>query len=489
MQNIIYNEIGRDEIKRRIRMGSDYRYHKLFEAFLKATNDGFIVIDSEGIITDINDNYCNFLGKSQEEVIGRPIREIVSTTSMYDVLERRQVKENEDGIYLHPYVKEDNENRVDTFAVGNRFCFFNDEGEVLGAAAQVVYKERTVAMTNSLKEWELDYYKEEYLKNNFRMGGFDNILGVSKSMKELKRHALKMAKRDFPVLITGETGTGKELFAKALHMESNRKHKPMISINCAAIPADLLESELFGYESGAFTGALKGGKMGKFQLADGGTIFLDEIGDMALPLQAKLLRVLQEKQIEKVGGGMPIPIDVRIISATRQNLEEMIEEGTFREDLYYRLNVINLDIIPLRERKEDVLILANQTLNDLNRQYKTCTILSDGVKKRLIEYSWPGNVRELINIITSAYASSDLEMIDEMDLPSKLITATKTDEYGMPIKRLSDMMSEYETMIIRDALRRNDYVCRHAAEELGIDRSLLYKKMRKSGIELKRIIE
>ena len=144
-------------------MGSDYRYHKLFEAFLKATNDGFIVIDSEGIITDINDNYCNFLGKSQEEVIGRPIREIVSTTSMYDVLERRQVKENEDGIYLHPYVKEDNENRVDTFAVGNRFCFFNDEGEVLGAAAQVVYKERTVAMTNSLKEWELDYYKEEYL--------------------------------------------------------------------------------------------------------------------------------------------------------------------------------------------------------------------------------------------------------------------------------------------------------------------------------------
>ena len=128
-------------------------------------------------------------------------------------------------------------------------------------------------------------------------------------------------------------------------------------------------------------------------------------------------------------------------------------------------------------------------MNDLNRQYKTCTILSDGVKKRLIEYSWPGNVRELINIITSAYASSDLEMIDEMDLPSKLITATKTDEYGMPIKRLSDMMSEYETMIIRDALRRNDYVCRHAAEELGIDRSLLYKKMRKSGIELKRIIE
>ena len=163
-----------------------------------------------------------------------------------------------------------------------------------------------------------------------------------------------MARKDFPVLITGETGTGKELFAQAIHRESSRRKKPIISINCASIPSELLESELFGYDEGAFTGAKKGGKIGKFQLADGGTIFLDEIGDLPLVLQAKLLRVLQEHEIEKVGGGKPIPIDVRFISATRQNLAEMVERGEFREDLYYRLNVFPLFIPPLRERKEDI---------------------------------------------------------------------------------------------------------------------------------------
>lgn len=270
-------------------------------------------------------------------------------------------------------------------------------------------------------------------------------------------------------------------------MESQRRDKPIISINCAAIPADLLESELFGYEEGAFTGARKGGKIGKFQLAEGGTLFLDEIGDMALNLQAKLLRVLQEHEIERVGGTKTIPINVRIVAATRQNLPEMIANGTFREDLYYRLNVINLEMVPLRERPEDILLYANHTLEELNQQYKTNTILSDGVKRRLREYRWPGNVRELVNVITSAYASCDTMMIDEMDLPTRLITKSRSRTDHPPL-RLPDMIAEYEAAIIRDTLRRNGQNCRATAQELGIDRSLLYRKMRKAGIVVEKVL-
>lgn len=467
-------------------MDENQKYRRIFEAFLKATNDGFIIIDRHGIVTDINQQYCDFLGKAKEEIIGFPIEKAISTTSMYQVMEKRQTK---DEVYLHPFPKDDNKSEVDVHAIGNRFCYFDDDGNVLGAAAQVAFKEPTVTMSTAFMKEELDYYKEEYKKQNALESGFDSIIGDSPKMQELKKRALKIAKRDFPVLITGETGTGKELFAKALHQESDRRDKPIICINCAAIPAELLESELFGYEAGAFTGAKKGGKLGKFQLAEGGTVFLDEIGDMALPLQAKLLRVLQEKTIEKVGGGQPIPIDIRIISATRQNLEEMIEKGTFREDLYYRLNVIRLEVCPLRERKEDIIPLANDTLAKLNRQYKTETIFSDAVKGHLQRYSWPGNVRELVNTITSAYASSDLMIIDEMDLPNKLIVRPDRHTPVENAKSLAEIMADYEALVIKDALRRHNNVCRLAAEELGVDRSLFYKKMRKAGITIKKIMQ
>lgn len=467
-------------------MNEDRRYHLLFDEFMRATNDGFIVVDKEGIVTDINEKYCIFLGKKHDEIIGRPIRDIISTTKMYDVLKAHSRGDGPAGVYLHHYGINDNQNNVDTFAVGNRFCFFGDDGEVLGAAAQVSFKERVAAMGYYLIEQELNYLKTGELDSDPDHEAFDRIMGTSQQMQALKEKARKIAKRDFSVLITGETGTGKELFAKALHMESNRRDKPLISINCAAIPPDLLESELFGYEGGAFTGARKGGKLGKFELADGGTIFLDEIGDMALPLQAKLLRVLQEREIERVGGGMPIPIDVRIISATRRDLQKMVSEGSFREDLFYRLSVINLETIPLRDRREDILLYATNTLNQLNQQYKTEVMMSDGVKRRLQEYSWPGNVRELINVITSAYASCDVLMIDETDLPLKYIMHSSGS--GSAQKRLSERMDDYEATLIRDALRRNNQNCRQAAEELGIERSLMYKKMRRLGISIQKVL-
>ena len=431
---------------------NEHEYYCFLKEFWKVTNDGFIIVDPNGVIVDINETYCEFLGKTREQVLGKPIGEVISTTSMYDVLS--SARDGDDNVYLQPYGENDNASNVETHAVANRFCFFNEQGELLGAAAQMSFKERAEAMAYSIATEELNYYKRAYEESSEEDSGFSKILGNSEAMQKLKEKAMRVARKDFPVLITGETGTGKELFAQAIHRESSRRKKPIISINCASIPSELLESELFGYDEGAFTGAKKGGKIGKFQLAD---------------------------------GGKPIPIDVRFISATRQNLAEMVERGEFREDLYYRLNVVNIETLPLREHPTDILLYANHVLNALNAKYKTGHLLSDRVKYLLMCYKWPGNVRELINVITSAYATCDSYVIEEMDLPGRLVSGTAGNSVSQ--MKLSEMMNLHEAAIIRDALRRNNQNCKKTAEELGIDRSLLYRKMRKAGIAIHREIK
>lgn len=469
-------------------MTEDHRYQLIFEELLDKTDDGFIVIDHYGAITDINQNYCDFLARRKEDVIGQQIGDIISTTSMYDVLKRKHRGDVADGIYFQPYIIEGkSSDEKTTYAIANRFCVFDESGEVIAAAAQMKFKQRAMIMASKIFMEEVKYYKEEYQNSTTNTGGFDKLIGNNPKLVELKKKGSRIAKTDFPVLITGETGTGKELFAKALHVESDRRDKPFICINCGAIPSELLESELFGYEEGAFTGAKKGGKIGKFQLADGGTIFLDEIGDMPLNLQVKLLRTLQEREIEKIGGTGTIPIDARVISATRQNLREMMKQGTFREDLYYRLNVINFEMIPLRDRVDDILLYANYFLEELNKKYKSTIILSDDVKNYLREYSWPGNVRELNNIISSAYASCNKFMISVTDLPNSIVS-NKNIELHMREgqKKLGDIVDEYEAAIIRETLHRHQQNVKRAAEELGVERSLLYKKMRRLKIKIRK---
>ncbi|MCM3863597.1 sigma 54-interacting transcriptional regulator, partial [Clostridioides difficile] len=264
-----------------------------------------------------------------------------------------------------------------------------------------------------------------------------------------------------------------------------RSDKPMVSINCAAIPEELLESELFGYDEGAFTGAKKGGKKGKFLVANNGTIFLDEIGDMPLTMQAKLLRVLQESEIEPVGGLKTIKIDVRVISATRKNLSKMVEEGLFREDLYYRLNVINIHMMELKDRQDDILLLANYILNKLNVEYKELKVLSDKVKNCFINYTWPGNIRELQNVIKSAYAVSDDMVIMMCDLPSKMDNISRVAQCNVDSNcSIHEMVENYEKSLIIDVLRKYNWKCSKAAEVMGIHKSLLYKKIKKYEIEL-----
>ena len=468
-------------------MTEDHRYRLIFEEFLDKTEDGFIVVDRNGLITDINQNYCDFLAKRREDVVGRPIGSVITTTSMYDVLARRHRGDGGSGVYIQPYGQGETRDEAEVYAVANRFCIFDETGELIGAAAHMKFRQRAVDTAREIHEAELRYYKEAYQESLSSASGFSDLIGKDPKLLELKRAGAQAAKTDFPVLITGETGTGKEVVAKAIHLESDRRNGPFVAVNCGVIPDNLLESELFGYEEGAFTGARKGGKPGKFQLANGGTLFLDEIGDMPFPLQVKLLRVLQDQKVERVGGENPIPVDVRIVAATRQDLQQMMSQGRFREDLYYRLAVINIETIPLRDRPGDVILHAGCYLNELNRRYKTQIMLSDRVKSCLRAYPWPGNVRELQNVIAGAYASCDKVLIDVEDLPPKVASRAPTAQ-SAGSGRLADMVDAYEAEVIRQTLRRNNQNVRAAAQELGVERSLLYKKMRRLGITIKRIL-
>lgn len=316
---------------------------------------------------------------------------------------------------------------------------------------------------------------------------FSSIVGQSTVMRQLFATLEKVVSTDVTVLIRGESGTGKELVARAIHYNSRRKDGPFVVVNCAAIPGTLLESELFGHEKGAFTGATTQ-KIGKFELADGGTIFLDEIGDMSYELQSKLLRVLQGQEFERVGGNERIRTDVRIISATHQDLLRGIQEGTFREDLYYRLNVFPIFIPPLRERKSDIPLLAEHFVRKYNERHgRAVKGLSDEALKALVAYDWPGNVRELENYIERAVVACDGEVIDVADLPfevrpPRLIDKAYAAGVSLPTS-LPDLVERLEREYILRALEEGDWVQVRASQLLGITERMLGYKMQKYGIK------
>jgi len=294
--------------------------------------------------------------------------------------------------------------------------------------------------------------------------------------------AKRTAKFDANVLISGETGTGKGMLAEAIHYESPRKKHPFIKVNCAAIPQGLLESELFGYESGAFTGAKGGGKPGRFELAHKGTIFLDEIGDMSLEMQAKLLRVIQDREIERLGGTTTTKIDVRVISATNQDLPEMVKQGKFREDLYYRLLVIGLDLPPLRERSEDLPYLINNILTRLCHRYDTAKpAVTDRAYQVMKHYHWPGNVRELENTLERALNLAVDGIIDRQHLPEKLLQHTDCNN-SLLLPTLTEVIEDKEIEYVKEVLQHTKGNKQKAAQILGLSRTALYKKLKKYGL-------
>jgi DNA-binding NtrC family response regulator len=325
---------------------------------------------------------------------------------------------------------------------------------------------------------------KQQLRKKYR---FENFIGDSNPIQKVFELIEKVADTDSTVLITGESGTGKELIAKAIHYNSNRRDNPMVVINCGAIPEELLESELFGHEKGAFTGAHKM-RVGRFELANGGTIFLDEIGDMSPNLQVKLLRVLQEQKFERVGGTRTLAIDVRIIAATNKNLINAVNKGTFRQDLYYRLNVIPMKVPPLRLRKSDIPLLVDFFIKKFNKQKrKRITGLTSVALDALMAYSWPGNVRELENLIERLVILSNGDEIDIDDIPESVKgKAAKVESIEVKIPKdgivFDQAVEEYEKKLILQALSETNWVKTKAAKLLNINRTTLIEKMKKKNL-------
>lgn len=438
--------------------------------------EGICVTDSNGIITHFNQAYGHFLSIDPQKQIGKHITEVVENTRMHIVARTGKAEIND-----RQSIKGQN-------MIVQRFPIKKD-GKVVAVLGQVIFRDEKEVGKLARKLSELESKVRIYQKelDSLRMAKYsiDSIVGASRPIKQAKNEALKAAATNLPVFISGESGTGKELFAQSIHNASPRKHKPIIRLNCAAIPSELLEAELFGYEKGAFTGAKTGGKKGKFELAHKGSLFLDEIGDMPLEMQPKLLRALEEKEFERVGGTRMLHSDFRLIAASNQDLEAKVKERTFRADLYYRLNVIPVQIPPLRERGDDILLIAKHFLRkiveDTNQQELT---LSANAETLLLNHHWPGNVRELNNVIERTAATCEDERISPADLPFYLlqnkITPGKSDQ-----SLLKDVVTKAEKAAIQDALKMTDYNKVHAADLLGIHRTLLYKKIKKYRIPLR----
>lgn len=338
------------------------------------------------------------------------------------------------------------------------------------------------ALSNQALAKEVQYLREE-MDRNF---GFEDIIGKSKGMEDIFKVVRQIADSKSTVLVMGESGTGKELIARAIHYNSNRKNYPFVTINCAAIPETLIESELFGHEKGAFTNAIEK-KLGRFEIAQQGTLFLDEIGELSLTTQAKILRFLEEKEFNRVGGSRTIKVDVRLITATNKDLPQLVKKGGFREDLYYRINVVPIVIPPLRERREDIPLLLEHFIEKFNRENaKNVKGFSKEAAQLMGNYEWPGNVRELENLIERLIALTSNEYIQANELPFSMVNISKIN--GLREYILNGKVSflkaeeEFERGIILDALKRTNYIQSHAAEMLGISRRILKYKMDKLGI-------
>jgi PAS domain S-box-containing protein len=448
----------------------------MFRLIFDNIYNGCIVTDPNGYITHFNKPYAHFLGIDPEEQIGKYTTEVVENSRMHIVAKTGKAEINQS-------------HRIKGQDMVVQRIPIKKNGKVVAVFGQVMFKDvrdvTRLAKELSVLESKVELYEKELLSLRSTRYTFDSIIGLSQQIRVLKDEALKASATQYPVLISGESGTGKELFAQAIHHASPRKVYPFVRINCSAIPKDLLESELFGYDRGAFTGAKADGKPGKFELAHRGTIFLDEIGDLPLPMQPKLLRVLEEKEFERVGGTSIIRSDFRLISATNQSLEVLLQSGRFRKDLFYRLNVIPLHIPSLRERKEDIIPLCRHLLREMTRESTIPLIAMEKEAERaLLAYHWPGNVRELSNVLERVLSSLDGETIHLGDLPFYLQGPGKTlGGGGLPNLKAVQVNAEKEA--VSHALRAARYNKAKAARMLGIHRTLLYKKMKKYGLPVK----
>ncbi len=427
---------------------------------LESTHEGIFAIDNKGYIKQCNSIAESLFSTTKNDMIGKHISQFMGGSPALEVIrsgvgytENEELFRNDRGSFhfivtAKPYFKED--------AVAGVVISFRDIEE----AQKLVYNINNRALKNT----------------------FDDIFGESGALQKAKNLSILTSRGNSTVLITGESGTGKEMFAKAIHYASSKAKGPFVTVNCGAIPENLLESELFGYEKGAFTGAAEKGKIGKFETANGGTIFLDEIGDMPLHLQVKILHVLQNMRFERVGGNKTIIVDVRVVAATNKNLEEMIKNGKFREDLYYRLSVIPISIPPMRERKSDIKILMYHFLQKYNRfMNKRITGFTEEVENLYLNYNWPGNVRELENAIEYGTNMAYGDTIGIDAVPFRILNNNETP-YRVSYSNLplADQVKSFEKEIIMGKLKEygnSSNAKDQIAKELGLSRATLYRKL------------
>ena len=451
----------------------------MLEAIIYSSEDAITVVDEEGKGILINPAYTRITGLTEEDVLGKPATaDIAEGESMH--MQVLQTKKTVRGVRMK-------------VGASNRDVVVNVapimvNGQLKGSVGVIHDLSEIQSLTQELKR------ARQIIRNLEAKYTFDDIIGQSKEMRLALEQARLCARTPVTVLLRGESGTGKELFAHAIHNASDRKYKKFIRVNCAAISESLLESELFGYEEGAFSGAKRGGKLGLFEEANNGSIFLDEIGELSQNMQAKLLRVLQESEIVRVGGTKPVSINVRVITATNSNLEKAIANGTFREDLYYRINRMPIFIEPLRERKEDIPPLCFHLIKKLNLEYgRNIEDISGEALIMLQEYDWTGNVRELENILGRAIIFMDTheKVIQKRHLPEKLLRSAESfsnyfveDKLTLPEKKsLADQLHEVEKSIIIRSLEKHNGNKTAASRDLGLSIRNFYYKLQKFDLE------
>lgn len=442
---------------------------------------GSIIVNqsAEGIVALDEDHTITVYNRAAESIFGIPYREVIDTRNEPLLKAAGLLDDRADDATVNEILE-----------IGGKKYFVHVIPLIM--SNEVFGKVATFEEVARVQEMERNYRLSMHKKGHVAKFTFDHIIGQSRAIMETIAKAEKYAKSDFTVLITGETGTGKELFAQSIFNASRRNRKPFVTVNCATLPPNLLEAELFGYEEGAFTGAKKGGKQGYFELAHKGTIFLDEIGTMPAELQTRLLRVIQEKEIVRVGGSTVIPVDIRVIAATNTSLMDAVSERRFREDLYYRLNVLNLSIPPLRERREDIPLIAENKMNNFQLSSQNAAVIIHALR-HVSDYSWKGNVRELINLI--AYLAVLVQ--DVGDVTDALVHSMINDILR-PLEREGDTTGgrrrydhllslesskrEMERDLFKELLGRNDLTKSQIAEKLGVSRTTFWRKCRDYGL-------
>jgi PAS domain S-box-containing protein len=450
---------------------------ELLRALLDNPYESQILVDKEGVVRFLSSHSEDIYGQTHAEVLGRHVKDLNPESQLPRVLKTGRA---EIGQLLRIRGKE---------RLVARLPLRDSRGEIVGAVGKLMswhpQKIKKMARQLELLESKLSYYEQE-LRHLYRSRyTLDRYIGESKKVQDLRRAAAQAAASDLPVLITGETGTGKEILAHAIHQLSSRRDKSLVKVNCASIPQELFESELFGYEGGAFTGANRQGKPGKFELAHRGTIFLDEVGELPVAMQVKLLRVIQEREVERVGGTRTLRLDFRVIAATNRNLRDMIAAGGFRGDLFYRLNIFPLRTPALRDIPEDIPRLAYHVLTQLKeRNPGAPQRISPEAMELLMHHTWPGNVRELQNALERAAVEAGKGPLLAEHLPPELRGRDLREESTTgELGSLKDEMAGFERRVVERALALAGGNRSKAAALLGIHRTGLYQKLRRHGLE------